>query len=128
MRGDMSTPNYENLRVLKLAEEIGDEIWDLVSTWDSFARWTIGKQIVDTADGIGANIAEGAGRGSFQDNRRFIKISRACLNETRFWLRRAERRRIISQPIVDKLFLRLDRLGPMINAYLASIGKGYTSE
>ena len=49
---------------------------------------TIGKQLFKAADSIGANILEGTGRGSFQDNRRFVKIARGSLNETQHWLRR----------------------------------------
>jgi four helix bundle protein len=30
--------------------------------WSSFDRWTVGQQMVRSADSIGANIAEAAGR------------------------------------------------------------------
>ena len=70
----MERTGFENLRVYQLAEEIGDLIWDIVISWDYFARDTIGKQIVNSADSIGANIAEGTGRGSYADNRRFARI------------------------------------------------------
>jgi hypothetical protein len=46
-----------------------DGVWNIVVGWDSFARDTVGKQIVRAADSIGANISEGSGRGSLQDNR-----------------------------------------------------------
>ena len=61
------------------------------SCWDgdAFAKDTVGKQIVRSADSIGANIAEGTGRHNFQDNRRFVKIARGSLNETQHFLRRA---------------------------------------
>ena len=64
--------------------------------WDAFARDTVGKQLVKAADSIGANIAEGTGRGSYQDNRRFIRIARGSLYETRHWLRRAYKRNLLS--------------------------------
>lgn len=51
----MEKTGFENLRVYQLAEEIGDLIWDIVISWDYFARDTIGKQIVNSADSIGAN-------------------------------------------------------------------------
>jgi four helix bundle protein len=57
-----------------------------------FAKDTVGKQMVRAGDSIGANIAEGSGRGSFQDNRRFIRIARGSLYETMHWLRRANNR------------------------------------
>ncbi len=83
------TKSFEKLRVYELAELLADEIWRIVRKWDTFARDTVGKQIVRSADSIGANIAEGTGRGTYQDNRRFVRTARGSLYETRHWLRRA---------------------------------------
>jgi four helix bundle protein len=65
----MARTSFEELEVYKLSERLADAIWAAVSGWDRFARDTLGKQMVRPADSIGANIAEGTGRGSFQDNR-----------------------------------------------------------
>jgi four helix bundle protein len=70
----MAKSDFENLKVYQMSENLADEIWDLVLGWDRFSRDTVGGQIVRAADSIGANIAEGSGRGSFQDNRRFISL------------------------------------------------------
>ena len=78
----MARTNFENLRVYQLAERLADAIWDIVSEWRSFAKDTVGKQVVRAADSIGANIAEGTGRGTYQDNRRFVRTARGSLNET----------------------------------------------
>ncbi|HWN99500.1 MAG TPA: four helix bundle protein [Blastocatellia bacterium] len=78
----MPKSDFENLKVYHLAERLADEIWDAVMELDQFARNTVGGQIVRAADSIGANIAEGSGRGSFQDNRRFIRMARGSLKET----------------------------------------------
>jgi len=78
----MAKSDFVNLRVYQLAEELSDAIWDIVTGWDYFPNDTVGKQIVRSADSIGANIAEGSGRGSYQDNRRFIRIARGSLKET----------------------------------------------
>jgi four helix bundle protein len=64
----MSTKGFQELRVYQLAERLADNIWKIVDEWDSFAKDTLGQQIVRSADSIGANIAEGVGRGSYQDN------------------------------------------------------------
>ncbi len=48
---------FEDLRVFQLAEKLADEIWDTVSDWEYFAKDTVGKQRVKSADSIGANIA-----------------------------------------------------------------------
>src|SRR5438132_11127204 len=86
---DVTRTNFEELRVYQMAEKLADEIWRVVRKWDYFARDTVGKQMVRAADSIGANIAEGTGRGSFKDNRRFVRTARGSLYETRHGLRRA---------------------------------------
>ncbi|MGA8021052.1 MAG: four helix bundle protein [Desulfobacterales bacterium] len=69
-----------------MAETLADEIWDIVTNWNYFEKDTIGKQLVKAADSIGANIAEGTGRGTPADNRKFIRIARGSLNETKYWV------------------------------------------
>ncbi|MBA3485488.1 MAG: four helix bundle protein [Pirellulales bacterium] len=118
----MARSNFENLRVYQVSERLADCIWTIVSEWHHFPRDTVGKQLVRAADSIGANIAEGAGRGSFQDNRRFIRIARASLYETKHWLRRAFNRKLISAENVAAIKPLVDELAPKLNAYLKSIG------
>ena len=72
----MERTNFENLRVYQLSENLADSIWDIVTKWNNFARNTVGIQIVRSADSIGANIAEGSGRSTFKDNKRFVYIAR----------------------------------------------------
>ena len=51
----MMRTGFENLRIYLLAEEIADHIWEIVFKWAYFAKDTIGKQLVNSADSIGAN-------------------------------------------------------------------------
>lgn len=124
----MSKTNFENLHVYQLAEKLADEVWNIVGGWDQFAKHTIGRQITRAADSVGANIAEGTGRGSYQDNRRFIKIARGSLNETQHWLRRAYKRSLLTNDQVDKLKPIISELAPRLNAYLRSVGSVQSNE
>lgn len=119
---EMGRPNFENLKVYQLAEELADEIWNIVGSWNKFTQETIGKQIVRSADSIGANIAEGEGRYNYNDNKRFVKIARGSLNETIHWLRRAYKRHLLTDEEIDRLKKIIDELSPKLNAYLKSIG------
>src|SRR5262245_64030121 len=119
----MGRPSFEDLRVCQLSEVLADRIWDIVLKWDFFAKDTVGRQMVKAADSVGANIAEGVGRGSFQDNRRFVRTSRGSLYETMHWLRRAFRRSLLTHEQIDELKLMLDELSPKLHAYLRSIGR-----
>ena len=114
--------SFVDLRVYQMAEAIGDAVWDAVQGWRPLARDTVGKQIIRAADSIGANIAEGYGRGSYQDNRRLVRIARGSLYETRHWLRRAYNRKLLTESETENLKTLVANLGPQLNAYLKSIG------
>jgi four helix bundle protein len=121
--GRMGRTDFENLRVYNLSEQISDLIWDIVAEWERFGRDTIGRQLVNAADSIGANIAEGTGRGSFADNRRFAQIARGSLYEVKHWLRRSYKRNLLSEEQVANLQKLINELTPKLSAYIRSIGK-----
>ncbi|MFB2898531.1 four helix bundle protein [Aerosakkonemataceae cyanobacterium BLCC-F50] len=114
----MERPDFEKLKVYQLSESLADAIWQIVEGWHRIAQDTVGKQIIRAADSIGANIAEGRGRYNFSDNRRFVRMARGSLNETRHWLRRAYRRNLLTTEQVNQLKPIIDELSPKINAYL----------
>ncbi|MBE9122661.1 four helix bundle protein [Tychonema sp. LEGE 07199] len=118
----MGRPDFEELEVYKLAESLANEICEIVKKWDYFTKDTMGQQIVRSADSVCANIAEGRGRYSDQDNRRFVKIARGSLYETVNWLRLAYARQLITSEQVSKFKPIVDKLLPKLNAYLSSIG------
>ncbi len=114
----MDKANFEDLQIFQLAEKLADQIWDIVTYWNHFEKDTVGKQIIRAADSIGANIAEGTGRHNFQDNRRFVKIARGSLHETRYWLKRANTRKLLTSDQLDRLNPIINELSPKLNAYL----------
>ncbi len=118
----MGFVRFEELRVFQLAERLADEIWDVVKKWNHFEKDTVGKQLVGSADSVGANIAEGAGRGTPADNKRFVRIARGSLHETRYWLRRAYNRSLFDDTKISTVKGILDELAPSLNAYLNAIG------
>jgi four helix bundle protein len=123
----MAKTNFERLRVYQLAEELADRIWKIVVKWDHFAKVTLGEQIVDAVDSIGSNIAEGTGRSSLQDNRRFVTIARGSLYETKHWLRRAFRRNLLTAQEVCELKPLVDELLPTLNGYVRSLDSAIES-
>src|SRR5439155_10184226 len=59
-----SKTSFENLHVYRLSEKLSDAIWMVVKEWEPLAKYTLGRQLIRAADSIGANIAEGTGRGA----------------------------------------------------------------
>jgi len=119
----MAQIHFEQLLVYQLAEDLSDEIWKLVNLWSNFPKDTMGKQLVRSADSIGANIAEGCGRFSYPEKRRFAHIARGSLQETQHWLRRAFQRKLLNPAQVNLLKPIMDRLAPLLNGYIKSINK-----
>jgi four helix bundle protein len=117
---------FVGLAVYRLAEKLADEIWELVAGWNHLARDTVGKQIIRAADSVGANIAEGAGRGTYKDNRHFVDMARGSLCETIHWLRRSYQRRLLPEGQITRLKAVLDELSPRLNAYRNSLNRRST--
>lgn len=119
--------SFQNLDVYRLAETLGDHLWEIVQRWPHFAQDTLGKQMVRSADSIAANVAEGAGRWSKADQRRFLYIARGSLYETQHWLRRARRRDLLLPEEVAKLAPLVGELLPRLNAFIRALGPGTPS-
>jgi four helix bundle protein len=110
----------EDLDVYKMAEELADKIWYTCIKWDYFAKETIGKQMVQAADSISTNLAEGHGRFHFKDRLNFCYFARGSLEETKSWLLKAERRGLMNSEDsgIEQL---IEVLPKKLNAYIGSI-------
>ena len=114
----------EELEVYNLSEGFADEIWFLVIQWDFFAKDTVGKQIVRSADSIGANIAEGFGRYHYKENKNFCYFSRGSIIETKGWLRKSKTRSLITDDVYQSLLKQLETIHLKLNIYIKFIGRG----
>ena len=119
----MQETNFERLKVYQLAEQLADKAWHYVSGWEPFARNTVGSQLVRAADSVGANLAEGLGRGSVQDNRRFARIARGSLYEVKHWLNRVRVRTLVNEDDLVLLQNLTQELLPRVNAYIGSLNR-----
>ena len=79
-----------DLTSYKTAFSFLNTVWDIVIKWDYFARDTIGKQFVNAADSISANIAEGFGRYHKKDKIKFYYYSLGSVKECTDWLNKAK--------------------------------------
>lgn len=118
----MSYHKIEDLEVYLIAEDFSNEIWDLVTKWDFFAKDTVGKQICRAADSISANIAEGYGRYHFKENKNFCYYSRGSIVEVKSFLSKAKHRKLISETEYFQLFKKLELIHIKLNSYIKYIG------
>jgi four helix bundle protein len=111
------------LRVYQHAMDVGERIWALVSSWDTFAKDTMGKQLIRSADSVAANLSEGFGRFFYKENRRLCYYSRGSLYETFTWIEKAHNRGLISKSDYEALRRDLGVIAKMLNKYIRSIGR-----
>ncbi|MDY7078514.1 MAG: four helix bundle protein, partial [Chloroflexota bacterium] len=114
----MAYQDIEESRMYERAERLADQVWDVVISWRPLAQDTVGKQLAKAVDSIGANIAESNGRFHPRDVINFLYYARGSLKETRYWLRRAIRRSLITQEQFDPWVNELTQLAKEINAYV----------
>jgi four helix bundle protein len=108
----------EDLEIYNLSMDLSDKVWDYVVSWEYFAKDTIGKQWVRAADSVSANISEGFGRNTYRDSRSFYYIARGSLYESKTWLDKAKRRKLISEEDYKTLYSGHNVLGYKLNNFI----------
>jgi len=109
--------SIKDLVVYQKALEISDLGWEIY-TQVPRKFYQISGQFITAVDSIGANIAEGYGRGSFKDRKNFLQISRGSLYETAFWLERLTTRMLIREEDADGLKNLLIKESILIMGYI----------
>lgn len=105
----------EDIPAYKIASELGDYVWGVVSRWDYFAKRTIGVQLTEAIDSIAANIAEGFGRYHKKDKIKFFYNARASVFESAHWCKKAYQRKLISEKENEHILEELRKLPREIN-------------
>jgi four helix bundle protein len=119
----MRGARHRSFAAYRYAATLADEVHEEVARWSKFDTWTVGIQLVRAADSIGANIAEGLGRATLNDQRRFFLMARGSLLETEHWLERAAARGLpLSAPFIDKT----EELGRVLNGLIRANPTGST--
>ena len=114
----MSQSSLEDLEIYNEAVSIANKIWEIVIRWNGFDKGTVGSQLCKAIDSVGANIAEGTGRGSKIDNARFIIIARASLFESKHWLIQSNIRKLLPDDVFYETKERIENLIPSIITYI----------
>ena len=112
----------EELEVYQMAMDVAEKIQILVGNWEYFAKDTIGKQIIKSADSVGANLSEGFGRYFYKENKQFCYYSRGSLFETKTWPTKAFKRNLITEEEYNIFLKDLEIMGTKLNNYINTIG------
>ena len=113
----MGGSRYRRFNGYQRSAELADRLEQEVAGWDKFAQWTVGIQLVRAADSVGANIAEGFGRGAGADRRRILLIARGSLTELEHWIERANARGLLAR---DRYATDVAEVARLINGLIRS--------
>ena len=116
--------DLKELRIYRLAIEIGDDVWKIVNSWeDKFAKWTLGKQWADSADSISATMIEGYYRNQKGDLRKFFHYALSSAKEAELWLWKSYNRKKITAVEYQKLKQTFSDLIPQTINFINKIKK-----
>lgn len=113
----------EDISAYKIASELSDIVYGIVSKWNWFDKRTLGVQFVDAIDSIAANIAEGFGRYHKKDKIKFYYNSRASVFESAHWAKKADKRGLITKKKLNKILNLLRRLPKETNNLIGLTNK-----
>jgi four helix bundle protein len=100
------------LWVAQTASVLADKVRHWAKGLPKEEFWTLGVQLVRSADSISANIVEGFGRRHRGDTLHFYSIALGSLEETVLWIRRANTLDLMSPILASDLiasYLKLDK-------------------
>jgi four helix bundle protein len=110
-----------DLEIYRLSLELSDRAWKIYRALPQEFRFSLGDQLLRSADSAGANIAEGYGRFHYRDSIKFYYNARGSLWEVKHWMLLAYRREFIGQDHFDRVIEDLDELGRKINGFIQYI-------
>ncbi|TAL61506.1 MAG: four helix bundle protein [Bacteroidetes bacterium] len=93
----------EELEVYYLAIENSRLSWEIYNKLRKDQQNSQGKQFLEAADSVGANIAEGYGRFHYKDSLKFYYNSRGSLFETKHWNTLLIQRDLITNDTFNKM-------------------------
>ena len=89
---------------------LSNHVWNIVISWEWFAKKTVATQFVSAADSISANIAEGFGRYHKKDKIKFYRYSQGSLKECYDWNEKSKKRGLLKEMDYQYILTELQKI------------------
>ena len=109
---------FEDIKAWQLGREFRKAIYTISKLFPDFEKYCLTSQIRRSAISVTANIAEGFGRYSYQENINFCRIARGSLNETLDHLKVALDEGYITKNNYAKFYCNGREIEKAINGYI----------
>ena len=104
-----------------MAIEIADELFDIADALDKKRLYRFAEQLRGAGMSMPNNIAEGSGSNSAKEFSHFLNIARRSTFENANILILLERRKLVNDDTLEKLFDKLDYLSRKITKFQRSL-------
>ena len=107
--------SYKNLEIYRRSYNLALRLHETTKKFPEEERYDLTSQIRRCSKSVPTNIAEGYGRRSKEEFRRFLKISLGSCNELQVHLDFCRDLKYISKEIYNELSSENDEIGRMLN-------------
>jgi four helix bundle protein len=114
----MEDHSLDKLKVFQKAVVISDSAWEIIKLIPKPFIYSTGDQFLRSADSVAANIAEGSGKYTFRDKRKYFHNARGSLIESRFWFMQICKRFDIPADIKKSMNNEIKDIGFLLNKFI----------
>lgn len=113
--------DFKNLRVWQEAHQLALEIYRVTESMPEQERYGLTNQMRRAVASIPSNIAEGCGRDSDGEFRRFLQIAMGSASELEYQLLLARDLGMLERAVFDRATERLVGVKRMLNSFLKTL-------
>jgi four helix bundle protein len=113
--------DFKKLQIWQLGMEIVDQVYSMVPSLPSDEKFGMKSQVTRAAVSVPANIAEGNGKRSEKDKKRFIEIALGSAFELETHLI-IKNRKWVNEGLMDELIEKVRREQKMIDGFIDKLG------
>ena len=114
----MAYQSFEDLKVYQEARNLKIEIFQWCKKLPPFENYLLKKQLVKSSRSVCSQIAEGHGKRSFLEKKRFAEIASGSLNETLNHLIDCFDSEYLTEDELNLWRLRIDKVGKLLTGYI----------
>ena len=112
---------YQRIVAWQKAMDLVVEIHDVTKSFPDYEKYRLRAQLCRSAVSVPSNIAEGRGRGSRADYRRFVLQARGSLYELQTQILIAQRLKYLSAERTEELMLQSTRVIQLVSGLIRSL-------
>lgn len=113
--------DYRNLLIWQKAHEVALTVYQITMGFPADERFGLTNQLRRASVSIPSNIAEGCGRDSDGDMRRFTQIAMGSANEVEYQLFLARELGFLDEGTHEAIDMQLKELKRMMNAFIRKL-------